>query len=245
MSRARPMSTARRSAVYLAQSKRLTDRQARRMFRKDTADYLRIVGVLPDHGGTGGPGPQAATGGNVMTARYRLPDILGGAEFEAAEDTGSLLVGFDIDGVSERLWFPRQDLTEVKPLLPPEPPDLTVLRAGHAVYQRDDNAPATQVTAGQWWMAGRLHSTDWASIAHLDFERLVPAPEPIALPWSAVCSFVPDDVIWINPPDSDGHICVYIKGSSRQLRLVHLTAEQARDGARALWAAADAAEATP
>ncbi len=49
------MSTARRSTAYQAQSPNLTHRQAKRLFRKDTADYLRTVGVLPDHGGTGTP----------------------------------------------------------------------------------------------------------------------------------------------------------------------------------------------
>ena len=65
MSRARPMSTARRSAVYLAQSPNLTNRQAKRMFRKDTADYLRTVGVLPDHGGTGIPVRKPRRGGSA------------------------------------------------------------------------------------------------------------------------------------------------------------------------------------
>lgn len=45
---------------------------------------------------------------------YRLPECLGGGEYESGEVHGDQ-VAFDLPGFPDRIWLPRSVLTEVKP----------------------------------------------------------------------------------------------------------------------------------
>ena len=175
--------------------------------------------------------------------RYRLPeDVFDGGEYEGSLTTfaGEPWVRFDVDGV--RFYVGLDALTEVKPPLPEEPPDLTVLRAGTAVYQRDDGGGPMH----RWWMAGRAQSTDWPSIADLAFTRLVPEPfaEPVELPWQATGGADGDRPWSVGVETSTGATPMVLVNAAVCGRGagVYLFAAGARRMARALWAAADAAE---
>lgn len=80
------------------------------------------------------------------------------------------------------LLIAREHLTPVKPPLPEEPPvgsvvrQLTGYRAGIvSVFERDDYG---------WYGAGKNEPWSWATIcADGPPVVLIPAPEPVALPW--------------------------------------------------------------
>lgn len=172
--------------------------------------------------------------------RYRLPEILGGGEFEAT-DAQLWLPGMIRLRVGDSVaLFDASVLTKVEPPLPPEPPLWTpVLVRDHEVFQRQPRGSRSAYSH-----AGFEEDYTWAEVCGGDVPRvLVPAPEPVELPWMAVCSADGEDVLSVGPPDSENQIIVKIRGTrTGELRAVYLDAEQARAGSRALWTAADAAE---
>lgn len=167
--------------------------------------------------------------------RYRLPEALGGGEYEeylrADGSTGAPVgtVAFVENGAL--FCVARALLTEVKP---PEPPvgSLVHLASYHGVYERLDRGWASMKDGGAygWGELLLLNSGDTPV-------RLVPDPfaEPVELPWC------------INGgPDWSAMVSRSIRSdyAARVAAEADLTADEARAMARALWATADAAEAT-
>lgn len=171
-----------------------------------------------------------------MSLKYRLPEVLGGGEVEAANDEpGYPKVGFDLPGVTGRLWLDRGDVTEVKAPLPEEPPNGSVVIADGDAFLRVDHGDEAR-----WWRTGSLGGQSWTRICKADPNPrlLVEAPEPVTLPWVAICQ-TDTESLRIDGADSDGHVPVIIPG----VGTVYLNSANARTGARALWTAADQAEA--
>lgn len=174
--------------------------------------------------------------------RYKLPDVLGGAEVFVVQGCTEGCPGRVVVGVLLRerptgitIEVDRSILVEVEP---PEPPNGTVLRTrtlSPAVYQRSDQGCDTE---GAWWATGDEVPVRWEAIAHLEFERLVPAPEPVELPW--LLGGVQVQQTTDNDKPSD-RVLVSTKNAS--YGFVHFDPTTAREMARALWTAADQAEA--
>ena len=51
-----------------------------------------------------------------MNDRYRLPEVLGGAEYESVGKHGDM-VGFDFPNFPDRMWLPASVLIKVEPPL--------------------------------------------------------------------------------------------------------------------------------
>lgn len=117
--------------------------------------------------------------------RYKLPDALGGGEFERLTGYKSKAgddwrMRFDIPGVG-LVDVPLEALTEVKPSLPEEPPDKAVVLWCGEAYQRDDKVvdPEYNWFGDQGWVSWRDMHAGGETIV-----RLVPAHEPVELPWT-------------------------------------------------------------
>ena len=180
---------------------------------------------------------------------YRLPDALGGGEYEeyrhvnggteAPAGTVAFLEAGCIFTVARRL------LTEVKPPPPPEPPvgSIVHLASYYGVYERVDRGwLLTSDAAGRACDCTllRLNSGD-APV------RLV--PDPFAglfdLPWESAPRLLVSRVSrsTVEVRDS-GRIRDFNEaGDGKYLATVDWTPDGARAKARALWAAADAVEA--
>lgn len=110
--------------------------------------------------------------------RVRLPVELTGVDLDATI-VGDL-AHVEVPGVG-RVVLPAAAVTEVKAPLP-EPPNLSVVTVDGEVYQRDDDPSWVK-----WWQAGSNVSTDWKAICAKGTPvLLVPAPEPVALPFEVV-----------------------------------------------------------
>jgi hypothetical protein len=168
---------------------------------------------------------------------YRLPEVLGGAEAELIQWNDKHYPSFaslDIGGVV--VIVPQEHLTEVKPPLPPEPekPAYVVDRTEH-VWQR-------RRTGWQCITGGQQSWADlWRDFGPLS--RLVPDPfaEPVELPWRLRGVEVRQGVHSDGGPG--GLVAIRRPGGGASAQA--LAPCEAREMARALWAAADAAEATP
>ena len=175
--------------------------------------------------------------------RYRLPEVLGGGECTVVErDPALTLMGKPAHVVmTEDGTYVVVQTGTLTVVMPEEPPNLTVLRAGTAVYQRDDGLGRdVGSTRSWWWMAGRAQSTDWPSIARLEFVRLVPDPfaEPVELPWGGSHGLKVSQTHTDSGPGDK----VYVSTKGASYGFAHVKPSLAREMARALWAAADAAE---
>jgi hypothetical protein len=171
--------------------------------------------------------------------RYLFPDDLGGGEHEALTSFCSKAGNdwrfrFDLPGIG-LVDIPEGALTEVKPPLPEEPPvgSLVHLASDYGVYER---------VARGWLNAGDAagKAFDWDTLIRLNSGdapvRLVPDPfaEPVELP-SMVAS------VQVSRTIPEGKLVFLTVSAGYE----HLTNEQAKQVARALWAAAAAAEASP
>lgn len=146
----------------------------------------------------------------------------------------------NVDG--EEVWataiVPARLLDKVEPPLPPEPPmgavvTLTPKRPAERVFSRDDESSPykSEPWFGEdgWW--------SWEEICSLGTPvRLVPDPfaEPVELPWVHAFEEGEPIKVWAS---SASNRAAYVEGWG------HLAADDARDMAKALWAAADQAEA--
>jgi hypothetical protein len=177
--------------------------------------------------------------------RYNLPKALGGGEVEAlGPASGAVVVVAPLEAPEIRVTLPWQWLTEVKPLLPEEPAIGTVVldRYGQA-WQNTGGWSCTTSTDDEPW--SELH-TRYGPLA-----RLVPDPfaEPVELPWEAT-----DDGADATEADAkyrrvdvslsaaNGHKDVIVRVDVGRVNGIALSHGTARAMARALMAAADAAE---
>ena len=175
----------------------------------------------------------------------RLPDSLGGHVVNAVsrgnhgEPGGELWrVVVRVGDESWPMWLPGTVLVEVVPPLPPEPEPWSVVQTGAAFFERRGNE------AIGWYNIGGHTFVTWEQICSGGTPtRLVPDPfaEPVTLPWSLA-------------DESRAHrseVGAVRGGEVRDVNRavgeyavgVLLSPDGARAKARALWAAADAAEA--
>ena len=173
--------------------------------------------------------------------RYRLPEVLGGGEYEGRP--GALLMADHIalnipgaGGKAASVYVYRGFLTEIEEPLPEEPPPLAVVL--------DKDGKAWQHTGGYrgpWECTHDDGGEDWGDL-NRDYgplTRLVPDPsaEPVELPWS---KHLHESVVNVVTGDF-GEVLVETISGGRAM-LLPLNPPEARDMARALMTAADAAE---
>lgn len=176
--------------------------------------------------------------------RYRLPESLGGGEFEAFIDyhrvgeLGADFVRFDVPGVG-LVDIERGGLTEVKPPLPPEPPIGSVVRDKNGRVWVSLQGPTPYV-----WQSTVGGKERWADLVagRGPLTLLVPDPfaEPVELPYTL--SVGHHTKVRISAPVSRiGPIVALSLASGGRFVSPDMAPATARDLARALWAAADAA----
>jgi hypothetical protein len=180
----------------------------------------------------------------MTTTTYQLPILPGEMVAHHRKNyAGTDYAGFYVEG--EIVWVPVSLLVEVKPPLPTEPPVGAVVRADFKAPDMPDieswvfeHGEIPAPNGNSWCGAGRDEAFSWAEICALGTPvRLVPAPEPVELPWN----FGPVGVDF----DSYGlgfgphKVVVKLRGE-----VAHVTGPVAREMARALNTAADQAEAT-
>ncbi len=175
--------------------------------------------------------------------RYKLPEVLGGGEHESVGTHGAM-VGFELDGVTGRLWLTTTDLTEVKPPLPPEPPVGTFayavvddLNCGETVLHRRSE------TGIDWLDLRRQRWFTWADICSWPIVPvlLVPAPEPVELPWTGGASL--GHAVSLGRLGAREPLLQITRKDGSSAASCHLGADDLRALARAAWTAADQAEA--
>jgi len=165
---------------------------------------------------------------------YRLPDALGGAEVEilsnSPETQRTDFVRVSVETDTERFIFdiPQWALVEVEPPLPPEP--------DKPAYFVDRDEKVWQKVRSGWQCitGGRLPWADlWRDYGPLTRLMLDPFAEPVELPWAVYGIRVGQCVFGGSPANR-----VFVSSG-----YTHLKPTQAREMAKALWAAADAADA--
>lgn len=165
---------------------------------------------------------------------YKLPDWLGGHKCQALNENGQgVLVEID-QYEGQRIIVPRDLLTEVKPPLPPEPPDGTVYGNGADAWIRCDGPEVDQ--PGRWWLTGSDVPDRWADhvgplVSKPGWRRYVPDPADDApeLPWRL--------------KDHAGNTVARVERSDANkdrlfvdLCNAHLKRDQVREVAAVLWA---------
>lgn len=171
-----------------------------------------------------------------MSTRYRLPDAMGGLQYDAAEDDPEYPeVGFDLPGVSKRLWVARTDLVRITPSAPPV---WSVVGVGaNAVFQHRSFG-ANGRTA--WFRTGSSRAHSWDEVCSFGTpvllvpDRTSPVGEAVTLPFEAESGYRTR----VRVSESDGAIGLQVEGTG----YAALDAEVARNVARALWAASEAIE---
>lgn len=165
---------------------------------------------------------------------WRFPEALGGREWADSANHGDE-VGFDLPGM-ERLWLPAAYLTEVTPPLPEEPAvgSFAVVTGGDfglTVFHRHDQR------GFDWFDIGAKAWDTW-SVMHArgKVQVLVPAPEPVALPWAGEES--DGGRITVDRYDA-GNVSVVLAGRAT----AWFPLATAREFGQAVIAAADQAEA--
>jgi len=177
--------------------------------------------------------------------RYKLPESLGGGEYETVDATGAIASceAFIVDG--HTVLVHRALLTEVKAPLPEEPPYGTVVRT----LIRDEDEPwvferlsmSDRTDGKNWGAAGRDEAYAWADLnVRAAPIILVPDPfaEPVELPWERKGT----PYVFIATDGGTGYLGLTIGPSEITSHGYSLDADEARDMARALMAAAEAAE---
>jgi len=188
---------------------------------------------------------------NTKATRYRLPDALGGGEYEECPPTvpapyGTCAFLLALDGSSINpstdggyvVYVAKDLLTEVKPPLPLEPvTNGTVVRLdGGGLWARSITG-----TGANWLGVHSRQLSTWSELCQLGTPVvLVPDPfaEPVELPWEdkTKCGVT----VGVRALDT-GNVNVWMTPED-VIRVATVTGALARDMARALWVAA--AEAT-
>lgn len=190
--------------------------------------------------------------------RYTLPLEMGGYECEIigglAKDGNRVQCEFEVVslGVTALLTLPFRLLTPVKPPLPAEPPEGSLVACGIGL-RRTNPLPIARRWADGWeFYAGGPDEHDGSWRAVVSFARahsgsdpvlLVPDPfaEPVQLPWQVMT--VHDDArVLVYPSDQgDGTVCFDVTAGGR-CNMAELTVADAREFCRAVWAAANQAD---
>lgn len=165
--------------------------------------------------------------------QWKFSDQFGGGTYSEADRSVTTVgqVWLTIPDVGARL-FPVDVLTEVKPPMPEEAPNESFVRVGRQVHRRDDMAA---IEDANWFGAGFATPHTWAELCERGTPHLlVPAPEPVELPWDngqgRELGVTYDDnanVVWVRVFDKQ----------------VGASATESRAMARALCTAADANDA--
>lgn len=198
-------------------------------------------------------------------ARYRFPVSMGGLEWDSGVDDSSYPeVGFDLPGVSKRVWIDRTDLVLIEPPTPPiwsvvmvkaitaQPPNTDVAldgwAPGHGVVSLGSD-PITVIAewvghvfqhrpfrgAGAWFRAGSTRAHSWPEVCAMG------TPVPL-IPDGPVALWAPVELPWSSPGDN---VAVTVdEGVGLQVGysaggFTTLAPIVARKAARALWSAAD------
>jgi hypothetical protein len=176
--------------------------------------------------------PRRIPGAALAAKRYRLPEFLGGGEFEAAavNDSGQY-IGFDFPGFGiNRTWFPLSVLTEIEPPLPPEPPVGAFVAAG-----ADGNLLPFYRRLDEGWgiVGGSIDGVTWADICAMSQKRanrppVLLVPDPLAeapeLPWE--CEDESDGIVEVaRAPGRGDKRTVYVYVDAR---FSYLTPAEAR-----------------
>lgn len=108
---------------------------------------------------------------------YRLPDVLGGAEFELSHHTRSSGMAYG-RAAGLTVAVPFDVLVEVEPPLPPEPPDGSVVWVDNPsacrVFERDGSR-RIDANGRHWWVGGRERPMTWVDVCSYGTPvRLVP-----------------------------------------------------------------------
>jgi hypothetical protein len=175
---------------------------------------------------------------------YRLPDTLGGAECEIVSDHIPGYPSYVAVAVDKgrSVIVPSDWLTEVRPKLPPEPPDDSTVRIAETrphVYHRDDHGGDSRA-AYRWYVPGGDAARSWADLCALGLPvLLVPDPAAGAEP-SGEGTCHTDRRVLLRVRLSGYVVCVEVYEDG-QRQSVELTPEDAESVARTLWAAAEKA----
>lgn len=173
-------------------------------------------------------------------SRYKMPEVLGGGEFEehprgtpTAAEAPSGTVAFLINGCL--VCVAAGLLTAVKPPLPEEPPvgSFVLVTVQSKVLHRRNDAGI------DWWdYLGKCWLT-WAQVCELGTPvRLVPAPEPVELPWAYHRDSKSIVIVRLGSINSSCPVRIDTRDDYE-----YVSADAAREMARALNTAADKAEA--
>lgn len=163
--------------------------------------------------------------------RYRLPEALGGGEFEASE-VHAQKAGF-VSG-EHVVWIPVAWLTKVEPPLPPEPPLWAVVVDKHErVWQHVSDG------RGEWTCTVADLGAEWDELQeYAPLVRLVPDPAAgVELPWDRGLWSVRTSHIGI-----EAHVVIQAPVGQNYVS-ERVSVDVARELAGVLLAAADAAEA--
>lgn len=167
-----------------------------------------------------------------MTARYALPAVLGGQEFDGeAHGDGVIL---DVPGYGN-LLMPAHYVTQVMQPPPPEPPNGTVRSDGANVAIRCDD-PDDGDGRSRWWRDGIEGSDEWAAVAPIVFgpgwREYVPDPadDAPALPFTAWDTDAESQVVLVEPSNA------YADRLFVEVDPTHLDRKHVRQLAAALWA---------
>lgn len=197
-----------------------------------------------------------------MADRYTLPPEMGGHECEIVWRSSALVAGVEIakvrypvDGfevTSEVLW---SWLTSVKPP-PQEPPNGSVVRVFRlgfrAVFERDDEAAISWPKDTHWFGTDRIDPYTWLDIQTLAETTapvlLVPDPfaEPVQLPWRSKTppTRMPNTTLGVAAVHCNKGLVASIQviDSAYTITYDFDDPADAREYARAVWAAANQAD---
>lgn len=182
---------------------------------------------------------------------YKLPEIIGGAEVEATEQWSGCAGAqpeYLVGGIT--ITMPVGVLLEqVKPPLPPEPPDDNVVRTpGGHVWQRCDDAAEAATMPTRPWRNEDMGWESWAGVCDYGTPvPLLPAPEPVTLPWAMSDPFSRQRVrVTTSDANFEGDgpsqlSAAWVAAGSEHVGS-HINAATAREMAYALLTAADEAD---
>jgi hypothetical protein len=181
-------------------------------------------------------------------SRYKLPDVLGGGEcvfHSKGYQDGCWIVELVDTMPGMRLELESSALTEVEPPLPDEPPVGSFVAAG----TNGNLLPLYRRWREGWMAVESLEDATWPEICAESQERagrspvrLVPAPEPVELPWTGSDADGDDDGRKIHVDCMLGLTLIRVVSGQDAIGIA-LDVAGLRELARAVTTAADALDA--